>query len=674
MGTIPSPFGIAVTPEGHHKYKLTAWIEGLPNPTSLGPYKSYVAWATTPVFDQLIKLGEVKNGSNLLGNIALNKFIILISTERSAEVSDRNGRLVLRGRSPSSLMEAHDLLAQAPAAAQSPTVDHDHGDMTEMDGNDWVMPPVYPGIQMLPGLMAIAPQVSPLLPSPEEVSDLPTITPRKVIDLPDGGTLDLEAGFVRRQILNRPVVMMAFNRQHPGPMIKVPEKSTIFVNFKNQTSLPTAIHWHGVRLDNRFDGVPGITQDPVKPGETFQYRIYFRDAGIYWYHPHHREDVQQEMGLYGNILVDPIPSNYYNDVNLEEIVMLDDLLLSDTGIVPFGKESANYMLMGRFGNVFLVNGEPDYKLEVARGGIVRFFLTNASNTRTFNISFQAEERTTSSSGFGRPNEILSMKVVGSDVGRFEREVITKNAVLAPAERYVIEVRFPDSGKYQLINQVQGINHRQGLFLEERTSIGEITVSEMTAIPDHSKTFDTIREHEEVIADIDKYRHMFDKPADHHLKLSLEIENLPRSVEQSMAYDWIYFNPVEWTGTMPMMNWASTGEEVKWVLRDSDTGAENMDINWNFLVGDVVKIRLVNDRNAFHAMQHPLHIHGQRFLILEQNGITNSNLVWKDTVLLPTGSTTDILLELSNPGRWMIHCHIAEHLESGMKFVMEVQEQ
>ena len=80
---------------------------------------------------------------------------------------------------------------------------------------------------------------------------------------------------------------------------------------------------------------------------------------------------------------------------------------------------------------------------------------------------------------------------------------------------------------------------------------------------------------------------------------------------------------------------------------------------------------MNDRGAFHAMQHPLHIHGQRFLVLSQNGVPNDNLVWKDTVLLPAASTTDILLELSNPGRWMIHCHIAEHLEAGMKMVMNV---
>lgn len=139
----------------------------------------------------------------------------------------------------------------------------------------------------------------------------------------------------------------------------------------------------------------------------------------------------------------------------------------------------------------------------------------------------------------------------------------------------------------------------------------------------------------------------------------------------MRFDSTYFHPVEWAGTMPMMNWASTPNQVRWILRDPATGNEDMDIDWQFRVGDVVKIRLANLREAFHAMSHPIHIHGQRFLILEENGVANDNLVWKDTMLLPVGSTADILLELTNPGRWMLHCHIAEHLESGMMMAFTV---
>jgi FtsP/CotA-like multicopper oxidase with cupredoxin domain len=124
--------------------------------------------------------------------------------------------------------------------------------------------------------------------------------------------------------------------------------------------------------------------------------------------------------------------------------------------------------------------------------------------------------------------------------------------------------------------------------------------------------------------------------------------------------------------MPMMNWASSPDNVRWILRDPRSGRENGDIDWSFRVGEVVKIRLHNSRRVLHAMQHPIHIHGQRFLVLTVNGVPNRNLVWKDTLMLPVGVTADILLELSNPGLWMLHCHIAEHLEAGMMMVFTVQ--
>ena len=286
---------------------------------------------------------------------------------------------------------------------------------------------------------------------------------------------------------------------------------------------------------------------------------------------------------------------------------------------------------------------------------------------------------------------LPVKVVASDVSRFETEAMVESVVLAPAERYVVEVLFPEAGAYALTNRVQGVNHRQGLFLEETTVLGHVAVSGASAESpradaspvgaptgaegdpsSHAHDFFGLRTHDDVVADIDRYRRYFDRLPDHELVMTLEVDDLPMAIRQSMSLDWVYFNPVEWTGTMPVMNWATSGEEVAWILRDRRTGLENMSIEWRFRVGDVVKIRVTNDRAAFHAMQHPLHIHGQRFLVLEQNGVVNENLVWKDTVLLPAGSTTDILLELSNPGRWMVHCHIAEHLESGMKFVFDVE--
>src|SRR5256714_11868631 len=176
---------------------------------------------------------------------------------------------------------------------------------------------------------------------------------------------------------------------------------------------------------------------------------------------------------------------------------------------------------------------------------------------------------------------------------------------------------------------------------------------------------TLRRNPAATADIERFRRYFDKPVDHSLVLTLETHDLPFVSRQLMLLDSSYFAPVEWTGTMPVMNWASTADQVRWILRDPDTGRENMDIGWTFRRGDVAKLRLAHERRSMHAMQHPIHLHGQRFPVLAVNGVRNENLVLQDTGLIPAGSSVGLLVDLSNPGRWMLHCHIAEHLSAGM---------
>ena len=134
-----------------------------------------------------------------------------------------------------------------------------------------------------------------------------------------------------RVLFGRTVTMLGFNGQYPGPLIQVDEGATIVVRFTNDTDFPTAVHWHGVRLDNRFDGVPHVTQDPVPPGGSFEYRVHFRDAGLYWYHPHHREDVLQDLGLYGNLLVRSRDPDSSRPRTAKTCSMLDDLLVGRRG-------------------------------------------------------------------------------------------------------------------------------------------------------------------------------------------------------------------------------------------------------------------------------------------------------------------------------------------------------
>jgi FtsP/CotA-like multicopper oxidase with cupredoxin domain len=130
--------------------------------------------------------------------------------------------------------------------------------------------------------------------------------------------------------------------------------------------------------------------------------------------------------------------------------------------------------------------------------------------------------------------------------------------------------------------------------------------------------------------------------------------------------------IEWEDDMVEVNRMTTPANMRWKLIDRETGAENAAIDWRFRVGDRVKIRLLNEMAGDHPMHHPFHVHGAgRFLVLTRDGVVEPSLVWKDTVLVRTGETVDILLDITNVGLWMAHCHIAEHHESGMMFSFEV---
>ena len=516
--------------------------------------------------------------------------------------------------------------------------------------------PMPPGMPMMPGLKGLAPNVAPFLPGASaDVAHLPVARASELARLKDGDTLDLTATLVRRTIRGHTFTMYGFNGEIPGPLIDVPQNATITVRFHNSIDLPSSVHWHGVRLDNRDDGVPDVTQPAVAPGSSFVYQVHFPDAGIYWYHPHVREDIEQAMGLFGNVRVDSPERDYYSPVNLEQTLMLSDLLVHADTLIPFGKEDPDFALMGRLGNVLLVNGEPRYALSVHQGDVVRFFITNASSSRTWNLSFSG----------------ASMKVVASDVSRFEHEERVPSVILAPAERYVVEARFDKPGTYALVNAVQAINHYRGEFQPEVDTLGIVTVSSEPASPDYAAAFATLRHNAAVSRDIDRYRQYFDKPPDKRLTLTVKVSALPLATVQFMTIDTAYYAPVEWVDAMPDMNWLSSSKQVRWILRDDATGKENMGIDWHVPQGSVVKLRIFNDPKSFHPMQHPIHLHGQRMLVISRDGVPVRNLVWKDTALIPVGSTVDLLIDASNPGAWMLHCHIAEHLGSGMMTVLHV---
>jgi len=189
----------------------------------------------------------------------------------------------------------------------------------------------------------------------------------EVVELKDGDTYTMEVTQVAKEIGNDTLAMLAYNGSIPGPVLKAPAGSKVTLRFINKVDgLATTLHSHGLRGDYTMDGVPVDmmgTQEIMQTGDSFDYELVFPDTGVFWYHPHVREDLQQELGLAGNFLVTPKNSDFYNPVNSEETLILDDILIDDGKIAGFSESFANYILMGRFGNTMLVNGETDFQMQ-----------------------------------------------------------------------------------------------------------------------------------------------------------------------------------------------------------------------------------------------------------------------------------------------------------------------
>jgi suppressor of ftsI len=634
---VPSPFDVAVTRDGSARYRIVISIAGLPRRAvhDNAPSPAYVAWMTTMDLDSVVRLGPVNGGRTVLGETTRDQFRILISSERSAGSRIRTGPLVFRGTSPGSRLLAHrDAISPFLAATMMAPMP-----AMGMPG----MPPAAAG-GMVPDM--------PLFLPATVAGSVPPAQPREVVHLHSGDTLSLTAVLVRRTVAGRTFTAYAYNGQIPGPLIDVTQGTDVVVQFHNATDLPSAIHWHGIRLDSASDGAVGISQNAVAPGGTFTYRVRFPDAGLFWYHSHEREDIQQPLGLYGNIIVRPMSSPPLR-VNAERVLTVGDMLLADSAPVPFGASGPTHVLMGRFGNVMLANGAAGYRDTVRRGAVVRYYLTNVSNARVFNLTF----------GNGR------VKVVSAGAGPFLRQVWANSVVIAPAERYIVDVRFPDSGVVAVTNRVQALDHLTGAIHPETDTVALMRVQQVVASPDYAADFAVLRRDDMMSAEMARYRRLFARPADRILTLAMRVVHLPPSMSAMLGGASV---PVEWNDGMGAMNAMATSNDVTWVLRDSATGKENMGIAWRFRQGDVVKVRIYNDPVGPHAMDHPIHLHGQRMLVLSRNGVPNPYLAWKDTALIPAGQVTDLLFDLSNPGRWMLHCHIAEHRGAQMMMVLSVK--
>ena len=279
--------------------------------------------------------------------------------------------------------------------------------------------------------------------------------------------------------------MLGYNGSIPGPTLHVDQNSEVTVEATNLGDVDATLHWHGLRLENRFDGVPEETQAPIPHGGKFTYRLQFPDPGFYWYHPHIREDFAQEMGLYAGIIVEPDDPDYWPPVDRQLAITLDDILIEDGQIAPFESSGPTFTAMGRFGNVMLTNGETDYRTEAKVGEVVRLHVVDTANTRIFNFAVNGAR----------------MKLVGGDSGRVEREEFIDEVLLSPSERVIVDVFFDQPGEVVLENRTPDRTYELGHITVEGEAAGEAAAAfdELRVDPELSA------ERERVQVDIDRER-------------------------------------------------------------------------------------------------------------------------------------------------------------------------
>jgi FtsP/CotA-like multicopper oxidase with cupredoxin domain len=272
-----------------------------------------------------------------------------------------------------------------------------------------------------------------------------------------------------------------------------------------------------------------------------------------------------------------------------------------------------------------------------------------------------------------------MSLLADDASAYQEEASIQELTVAPSERYTVRLKFTQEGPQEIISKIPDRNYQIAkIDISSQSSVSQpeeftglnldqMKVQEFQNMPiDKTLVLDMLMDTRSM-----QSGGMWEMPC-HQMPDGSWMGDCDPSLLETLTANH-HPDGIEWEDGMRDMNSRSGLHNVWWDLVDKDTGLKNMDIDWTFQKDEIVKIRIENKGDSAHPMQHPIHLHGQRFLVINKDGQTQTNLAWNDTVLVPAGSTYDIVVEMSNPGQWMVHCHIPEHMEAGMMMKFEVQE-
>jgi len=406
----------------------------------------------------------------------------------------------------------------------------------------------------------------------------------------------------------------AYDASVPGPEIRLRQGERLHVGVENLLPEGTTVHWHGIRLPNAMDGVPYVTQPPIAAGGgTFSYAFRLPDAGTYWYHPHTHSSAQVGRGLYGALVVEEEnPPRVDRDV----LWVLSDWRLDREArnVDDFG----NFMdasHAGRIGNTVTVNGAVRESFELRAGERVRLRVINSANARNFALDFRGHDPVVIAlDGHPvAPHRPANGRVV---LGAAMRTDILLDATGEPGTRYPVVDDFYPRLAYRLLDLAYASGGASGGLAG--APVPELAPNTMPE-PDLERA----------------ERHRVDFAGG-------MMGNMP-----GMAM-------------MRGIAWTINGEAMVGERHDHEPVLK-------LALGRSYVLELVNDT----LWWHPIHLHGHAFRVITRDGRPTSHREWRDTVLMPPRSRAEIAFVADNPGDWMFHCHVLEHMAAGMMAVIRV---
>ena len=376
------------------------------------------------------------------------------------------------------------------------------------------------------------------------------------------------------------------------------------------------MHWHGIRLPNAMDGVPGLTQPPIKPGGSFLYQFTPPDAGTFLYHPHDNSLEEMGRGLAGALLVEE-PEPLHVDRELVWVIQ-DWRLSSEAQIAPGFGNSMEAAMSGRVGNTVTINGRVPDAVSVRAGERIRLRIVNAATARIMALAFEGH----------RP------AVIALDGQPCDPHEPKGRLLLGPAMRadLILDMNGAPGSRYAVTDDFYGA--RLGYTLVELAYDADRALRE----------------------------HPLDAP------IRLPSNPLPQP-DLATARRHVVRLQGGMMGGMAMMG-GMMGGGAEWAINGkSMTGDGSADMTPMLILrrGTSCVLELRNKT----AWWHPMHLHGHSFRVLSRNGTADVGAVWGDTVLVEPYQTMEIAFVADNPGNWLLHCHIMDHQMAGMMTVIRV---